>query len=41
LAVVEVTPATPGVDVLIGRDLLQEVTMLYDGPNKKLVFMFL
>jgi predicted aspartyl protease len=40
LAVVEVTPATPGVDVLIGRDLLEHVTLLYAGPDKKLVITF-
>lgn len=39
LEAVAVAPATPGVDVLIGRDLLQRVTMLYDGPNGKLVLI--
>jgi hypothetical protein len=37
---VEVAPASPGVDVLIGRDLLKHVTLLYDGPNGKLVLMY-
>jgi predicted aspartyl protease len=37
---VEVAPATPGVDVLIGRDLLKRVTLLYDGLNGKLVLMY-
>jgi hypothetical protein len=40
LPVVEFAPATPGVDVLIGRDLLKKVTMLYDGANGKVVMMF-
>jgi len=37
---VQVTPATPGVDVLIGRDLLQKVKLLYDGSAGKLVLMY-
>lgn len=36
LEAVEAAPATAGVDVLIGRDLLKKVTMLYDGANGKL-----
>ena len=39
LEAIEVAPVTPGVDVLIGRDVLKKVTMLYDGPNGKLVLM--
>jgi predicted aspartyl protease len=39
LEVVEVAPATLGVDVLIGRDLLENITMLYDGSNGKLVLL--
>jgi len=39
LEAVEVAPATPGVDVLIGRDMLKKVTLLYDGLNGKLVLM--
>ena len=40
LEVVEVAPETPGVDVLIGRDLLKHVSLLYDGANEKLAIMF-
>jgi hypothetical protein len=39
LPAVEVAPANPGIDVLIGRDLLKHVTMLYDGTNGKVVLM--
>jgi hypothetical protein len=40
LEVVEATPATPGVDMLVGRDLLHQLTMLYNGPLGKLVLMY-
>ena len=40
LMVVETTPATPGVDVLIGQDLLLQLTLLYNGPLGKLVLMY-
>src|SRR5262249_1346236 len=40
LRAVETTPATPGVDVLIGQDLLQNFTLLYNGPIGKLVLMY-
>jgi hypothetical protein len=40
LEVVEADPATPGVDVLIGQDLLLQLTMLYNGPLAKLVVMY-
>jgi predicted aspartyl protease len=40
LQAVEIAPGMPGVDVLIGRDLLKKVTMLYDGPNGKLALMY-
>lgn len=40
LSVVKVTPVTPGVDILIGRDLLKNVTMFYDGTNGKLYIIF-
>lgn len=33
-------PATPGVDVLIGQDLLLQLTLLYNGPLGKLVLMY-
>ncbi len=32
--------ATPGVDVLIGKDLLLQLTLLYNGPLGKLVLMY-
>jgi hypothetical protein len=40
LEAVETAPATPGVDVLIGQDLLQNLTLLYNGPLGKLVLMY-
>jgi hypothetical protein len=40
LEVVETNPATPGVDLLIGQDLLLQVTMVYNGPLAKLVVMY-
>jgi hypothetical protein len=40
LQVVETTPATPGVDVLIGQDVLLNLTLFYNGPIGKLVLMY-
>jgi predicted aspartyl protease len=40
LMVAEIAPATPGVDVLIGQDLLLQLTLLYNGPLGKLVLMY-
>jgi hypothetical protein len=40
LEAVETAPATPGVDVLIGQDLLLKLTLLYNGPLGKLVLMY-
>lgn len=40
MRVVETAPATPGVDVLIGQDLLLELTLLDNGPVGKLVLMY-
>jgi predicted aspartyl protease len=40
LEAVETAPATPGVDVLIGQDLLLQLTLLYNGPLGKLVLMY-
>lgn len=40
LITAETAPATPGVDVLIGRDLLSRLTLLYNGPIDKLVLMY-
>jgi hypothetical protein len=37
---VETAPATPGVDVLIGQDLLLNFTLLYNGPLGKVVLMY-
>lgn len=33
LEVVEAAPASPDVDVLIGRDFLSHLSLLYDGPR--------
>jgi hypothetical protein len=40
LIAVKIAPATPGVDVLIGQDLLLQLTLLYNGPLGKLVLMY-
>jgi hypothetical protein len=40
LEAVETAPATPGVDVIIGQDLLLNFTLLYNGPIGKLVLMY-
>jgi len=40
LEAAETAPATPGVDVLIGQDLLSQLTLLYNGPLGKLVLMY-
>jgi hypothetical protein len=40
LKVIGSAPATPGVDVLIGQDLLLHLTLLYNGPLSKLVLMY-
>ena len=40
LEAVETAAATPGVDVLIGQDLLLQLTLLYHGPLGKLVLMY-
>jgi hypothetical protein len=40
LKAVETAPATPGVDVLIGQDLLLNFTLVYNGPIGKLVLMY-
>jgi predicted aspartyl protease len=37
---VETTLAAPGVDVLIGQDLLRKLTVLSNGPLGKLVLMY-
>jgi len=40
LEAIETDPATPGVDILIGQDLLLKLTMVYNGPLAKLVLMY-
>jgi predicted aspartyl protease len=40
LEVIEAAPVTPGVDVLIGQDLLKELTLLSNGPLGKLILMY-
>jgi hypothetical protein len=35
-----VGPATPAVLALIGRDILDQCTFLYDGPNRKFTLTF-
>jgi hypothetical protein len=40
LEAIETAPATPGVDVLIGQDLLLKLTLLDNGPLGKLVLMY-
>ncbi len=33
-------PASLGVDVLIGQDILSQVVMSWDGPRRRLLFMY-
>jgi hypothetical protein len=40
LEAIETTPASAGVDVLIGQDLLQKVVMSWDGPRWRLLLMY-
>jgi hypothetical protein len=40
LEAIETTPASAGVDVLIGQDLLHQVVMSWDGPRWKLLLMY-
>ena len=37
---VETTPASVGVNILVGQDLLQKVVMSWDGPRWKLLLMY-
>ena len=37
---VEAEPATPGVDILIGQDILAELTMIHDGPSGRLLIVY-
>jgi hypothetical protein len=40
LEAVEAPPASAGVDVLIGQDLLHHVVMSWDGPHWRLLLMY-
>jgi hypothetical protein len=40
LEVIEENPATPGVDVLLGQDLLEKVIMVWDGPRGRLLLTY-
>jgi len=33
-------PATPGVSVLIGRDILDQCRFLFDGPKRRFTLWF-
>jgi hypothetical protein len=37
---IAVPPASVGVDVLIGRDILSQIVMSWDGPRWKLLLMY-
>jgi hypothetical protein len=40
LEVIEENPATPGIDVLVGQDLLEKVVMVWDGPRGRLLLTY-
>jgi hypothetical protein len=40
LEVLEEKPVTPGVEVLLGHDLLRKVLMIWDGPRDKLLLTY-
>lgn len=40
LEVIEEQPVTPGVDILIGYDLLRHVVLFWDGPRSSLVMAY-
>ena len=40
LEAIETAPVTPGVNLLIGQDLLLLLTLLHNGPLGKLVLMY-
>jgi hypothetical protein len=40
LEAVETAPVTPGVDLLIGQDLLLMLTFFFNGPLGKLILMY-
>jgi len=40
IVAVSVAPATPGIDVLIGQDILSELVLSPDGPRIRLLLMY-
>jgi hypothetical protein len=40
LEVLMITPATPGIDVIIGKDFLDQISLVYNGPLGKLILMY-
>jgi hypothetical protein len=40
LEVIEEQPVTPGVDILLGHDLLMKVIMVWDGPRDNLIVTY-
>ena len=40
VAAVAAMPATPGVSVLIGRDILDQCRFLFDGPKRRFTLWF-
>ncbi|MDR3638666.1 MAG: hypothetical protein P4L84_32975 [Isosphaeraceae bacterium] len=40
LEVVKASPANPGVDILIGRDLLSRVLFTWDGPKERFILSY-
>jgi predicted aspartyl protease len=40
IPVIEVEIFTPGVDVLLGRDMLRQCLCIYDGPSSKFTLAF-
>jgi hypothetical protein len=40
LEVIEEQPVTPGVDILLGYDLLSRVIMVWDGPKHRLILTY-
>jgi hypothetical protein len=40
LDVVVVNPATPGIDVLVGMDVLSQFVLFYEGANKTMILAY-
>jgi hypothetical protein len=40
IVAVAAQPATPGIDVLIGQDLLTELVLVLDGPGGRTLLMY-